>query len=122
MKTMSLYDTYDCDVLVIGAGGAGLRAAIEAAAQSAVGWSANPCWVRLTRLWLRVVLLQRYQTLIEITGKYISADTMRGELCKQLAYGRCMQRSSDRVNERKSEVTLFDRTKMAVFCKKFWWP
>lgn len=29
---MSLYDTYDYDVLVIGAGGAGLRAAIEAAA------------------------------------------------------------------------------------------
>src|SRR5215210_53658 len=30
---MSLYDTYDYEVLVIGAGGAGLRAAIEAAAQ-----------------------------------------------------------------------------------------
>src|SRR6187549_1965702 len=30
---MSSYDTYDYDVLVIGAGGAGLRAAIEAAAQ-----------------------------------------------------------------------------------------
>ena len=30
---MSLYDTYDYDVLVIGAGGAGLRAAIESAAQ-----------------------------------------------------------------------------------------
>src|SRR5258705_13594317 len=29
---MSSYDTYDYDVLVIGAGGAGLRAAIEAAA------------------------------------------------------------------------------------------
>ena len=30
---MSSFDTYDYDVLVIGAGGAGLRAAIEAAAQ-----------------------------------------------------------------------------------------
>ena len=29
---MSSYDTYDYDVLVIGAGGAGLRAAIEASA------------------------------------------------------------------------------------------
>src|SRR5438552_15869395 len=29
---MSLFDTYNYDVLVIGAGGAGLRAAIEAAA------------------------------------------------------------------------------------------
>ena len=31
-SSMSSFDTYDYDVLVIGAGGAGLRAAIEAAA------------------------------------------------------------------------------------------
>jgi succinate dehydrogenase / fumarate reductase flavoprotein subunit len=35
---MESNDTYNYDVLVIGAGGAGLRAAIEAATQGCFGW------------------------------------------------------------------------------------
>jgi len=40
------YDTSEHDVLVIGAGGAGLRAAIEASARGA--WSASRCSARRT--------------------------------------------------------------------------
>ena len=47
---MAGYQTHEHDVLVIGAGGAGLRAAIEAsAAGSRSGWSASRCSARRTR-------------------------------------------------------------------------
>ena len=46
---MAEYQTYPYDVLVIGAGGAGLRAAIEAAAPaSRSGWFASRCLVKRT--------------------------------------------------------------------------
>ena len=45
------YQTFEHDVLVIGAGGAGLRAAIEASARGRLAWgsSASRCWARRTR-------------------------------------------------------------------------
>ena len=53
------YETKQYDVIVIGAGGAGLRAAIEASAQGAsVALVTNPYLVRHTPLWLKVVWLQ----------------------------------------------------------------
>ncbi len=46
---MPEFERFSYDVLVIGAGGAGLRAAIEAAASGAkVAWSANRCWGKRT--------------------------------------------------------------------------
>ena len=45
--------TIQIDVLVVGAGGAGLRAAIEAKEQGvSVFWSAKKYWVALIREWL----------------------------------------------------------------------
>ena len=48
---MAEYQTHEHDVLVIGAGGAGLRAAIEASAarRRRSAWSASRCSARRTR-------------------------------------------------------------------------
>jgi succinate dehydrogenase / fumarate reductase flavoprotein subunit len=44
------YETLQHDVLVIGSGGAGLRAAIEASAAAfPLGWFANACSAKRTR-------------------------------------------------------------------------
>ena len=44
---MTEYQTFEHDVLVIGAGGAGLRAAIEASAAGVRSdWFANRFWVK----------------------------------------------------------------------------
>ena len=45
---MEKLEIHEHDVLVIGAGGAGLRAAIEASALGTSAWCASPCSARPT--------------------------------------------------------------------------
>ena len=48
---MDAYKTYDYDVIVIGAGGAGLRAAIEAHGQGVKAYSCVSCLNRKHMAW-----------------------------------------------------------------------
>ena len=112
---MADYETHDFDVIVIGAGGAGLRAAIEANAGGPAhrARSASPCWARPTRSWPRAgsrpPLGNVYQ---EDNWQVHFRDTMRGG--KMLNNWRMAQlhaqESPDRVRELEDWGALFDRT------------
>ena len=75
------YETHEHDVLVIGAGGAGLRAAIEAARAGRVGrrWSASRSSARPTPSWPRAASRRRWATSSpEDNWQVHFRDTMRG--------------------------------------------
>src|SRR6187397_3317667 len=109
------YETHECDVLVVGAGGAGLRAAIGASAQGA-----------RTALVCKSLLGKAHTVMAEggIAAALASADardswqvhfrdTMRGG--KMLNHWRMAQlhaqESPDRVLDLERYGALFDRTK-----------
>src|SRR3979411_2394587 len=118
----SKYETHECDVLVVGAGGAGLRAAIEASAQGA-----RPALVSKS-------LLGKAHTVMAEGGIAAAMgnvwpednwqvhfrDTMRGE--KLLNNWRMAQihaqESPDRVLELEEWGALFDRTKEGLILQR----
>ena len=78
---MAAFETHAHDVLVIGAGGAGLRAAIEAAdgRRETSGSSASRCSARRTRSWPRAASRRRSATSRRPTRWQIHfRDTMVG--------------------------------------------
>ena len=81
---MAEYETHDYDVIVIGAGGAGLRAAIEAQGPRACAprSSASRCSARPTRSWPRAAWPPRWATSTpRTTGRSTSATPCAAARC-----------------------------------------
>ena len=112
---MSLYDTYDYDVLVIGAGGAGLRAAIDAAAQGvSVGLVCKSLLGKAHTVMAEGGIAAALSNVDERDSwKVHFADTMRGG--QYLNNWRMAElhakEAPDRVRELEAWGALFDRTK-----------
>jgi succinate dehydrogenase / fumarate reductase, flavoprotein subunit len=112
---MSSYDTYDYDVLVIGAGGAGLRAAIEAAAHGVtVGLVCKSLLGKAHTVMAEGGIAAALSNVDERDNwKVHFADTMRGG--QYLNNWRMAElhakEAPDRVNELEGWGALFDRTK-----------
>src|SRR3979411_2643810 len=118
----SKYETHECDVLVVGAGGAGLRAAIEASAQGA-----RPALVSKS-------LLGKAHTVMAEGGIAAAMgnvwpednwqvhfrDTMRGgKLLNNWRMAQIhAQESPDRVLELEEWGALFDRTKEGLILQR----
>ncbi|HEX8677025.1 MAG TPA: FAD-dependent oxidoreductase, partial [Segetibacter sp.] len=112
---MSSYDTYDYDVLVIGAGGAGLRAAIEAAAQGvSVGLICKSLLGKAHTVMAEGGIAAALSNVDERDNwKVHFSDTMRGG--QYLNNWRMAElhakEAPDRVRELEAWGALFDRTK-----------
>ena len=112
---MSSFDTYDYDVLVIGAGGAGLRAAIEAAAQGvSVGLICKSLLGKAHTVMAEGGIAAALSNVDERDNwKVHFADTMRGG--QYLNDWRMAElhakEAPDRVRELEAWGALFDRTK-----------
>ena len=112
---MSSYDTYDYDVLVIGAGGAGLRAAIEAAANGvSVGLICKSLLGKAHTVMAEGGIAAALSNVDESDNwKVHFADTMRGG--QYLNDWRMAElhakEAPDRVRELEAWGALFDRTK-----------
>ena len=112
---MSLYDTYDYDVLVIGAGGAGLRAAIEAAAQGVtVGLVCKSLLGKAHTVMAEGGIAAALSNVDERDNwKVHFTDTMRGgQYVNNWRMAELHAKEApDRVNELEAWGALFDRTK-----------
>src|SRR5688572_2458545 len=112
---MSSFDTYDYDVLVIGAGGAGLRAAIEAAAHNvSVGLVCKSLLGKAHTVMAEGGIAAALANVDERDNwKVHFTDTMRGG--QYLNNWRMAElhakEASDRVRELEAWGALFDRTK-----------
>src|SRR5688572_23655295 len=112
---MSSFDTYDYDVLVIGAGGAGLRAAIEASAHGAtVGLICKSLLGKAHTVMAEGGIAAALSNVDDRDSwKVHFADTMRGG--QYLNNWRMAElhakEAPERVNELESWGALFDRTK-----------
>jgi len=112
---MSSFDTYDYDVLVIGAGGAGLRAAIEAAAHGvAVGMICKSLLGKAHTVMAEGGIAAALSNVDERDNwKVHFTDTMRGG--QYLNNWRMAElhakEAPDRVRELEAWGSLFDRTK-----------
>src|SRR5688572_7681975 len=112
---MSSFDTYDYDVLVIGAGGAGLRAAIEASAHGAtVGLICKSLLGKAHTVMAEGGIAAALSNVDDRDSwKVHFADTMRGG--QYLNNWRMAElhakEAPDRVNELEAWGALFDRTK-----------
>jgi succinate dehydrogenase / fumarate reductase flavoprotein subunit len=112
---MSSYDTYDYDVLVIGAGGAGLRAAIEASANGvSVGLICKSLLGKAHTVMAEGGIAAALSNVDERDNwKVHFADTMRGG--QYLNDSRMAElhakEAPDRVRELEAWGALFDRTK-----------
>ena len=112
---MPTYDTYDYDVLVIGAGGAGLRAAIEAAARGvSVGLICKSLLGKAHTVMAEGGIAAALSNVDERDNwKVHFADTMRGG--QYLNDWRMAElhakEAPDRVRELEAWGALFDRTK-----------
>ncbi len=112
---MSLYDSYDYDVLVIGAGGAGLRAAIEAAANGvSVGLVCKSLLGKAHTVMAEGGIAASLSNVDERDNwKVHFADTMRGG--QYLNNWRMAElhakEAPDRVRELEAWGALFDRTR-----------
>jgi succinate dehydrogenase / fumarate reductase flavoprotein subunit len=112
---MSSFDTYDYDVLVIGAGGAGLRAAIEAAAQGvSVGLICKSLLGKAHTVMAEGGIAAALSNVDERDNwKVHFSDTMRGG--QYLNNWRMAElhakEAPDRVKELEAWGALFDRTK-----------
>lgn len=111
---MSKYDTYDYDVVVIGAGGAGLRAAIEASAQGAK--TALVCKSLLGKAHTVMAEGGMAASLQNVDSrdnwKVHFRDTMRGgKFLNQWRMAQLhAQEAAERVNELEEWGAIFDRT------------
>ena len=88
--TAANYETHEHDVLIIGAGGAGLRAAIEALAQGAASaWSANRCSARRTPSWPKAASPRPWPTSTRPTDwqHAFPRHHARRKIAQQLAHG-----------------------------------
>lgn len=112
---MSLYDTYNYDVLVIGAGGAGLRAAIEAAANGvSVGLVCKSLLGKAHTVMAEGGIAAALSNVDERDNwKVHFADTMRGGqyLNDWRMAALHAKEAPDRVRELEAWGALFDRTK-----------
>jgi len=112
---MSSYDTYDYDVLVIGAGGAGLRAAIEAAAQGVtVGLVCKSLLGKAHTVMAEGGIAAALSNVDERDNwKVHFTDTMRGgQYVNNWRMAELHAKEApDRVNELEKWGALFDRTK-----------
>ena len=76
---MDRYETHQHDVIVIGAGGAGLRAAIEASAQGAsVGLICKSLWARPIRSWRKGIAAALANVDARDNWQVHFRDTIRG--------------------------------------------
>ena len=113
-KTLSSYETYDYDVLIIGAGGAGLRAAIEAAAGNlSVGLICKSLLGKAHTVMAEGGVAAALANVDERDSWRVHfADTMRGG--QYLSNARMAelhaQESPERVRELEAWGALFDRT------------
>jgi succinate dehydrogenase / fumarate reductase flavoprotein subunit len=112
---MSSFDTYDYDVLVIGAGGAGLRAAIEAAAQGvSVGLICKSLLGKAHTVMAEGGIAAALSNVDERDNwKVHFADTMRGgQYLNDWRMAELHAKDApDRVRELEAWGALFDRTK-----------
>src|SRR6266511_2054436 len=112
---MSSYDTYDYDVLVIGAGGAGLRAAIEASANSvSVGLVCKSLLGKAHTVMAEGGIAAALANVDERDNwKVHFADTMRGgQYVNQWRMAELHAKEApDRVRELEAWGAVFDRTK-----------
>ena len=110
------YETYDYDVIIIGAGGAGLRAAIEAKERGPPRRrsSASRCSARRTPSWPRAAWRPPWATSgPRTTGRSTSATPCAAARCSTTGAWREIhaQEAPDRVYELERWGALFDRTK-----------
>src|SRR5688572_5536462 len=112
---MSSFDTYDYDVLVIGAGGAGLRAAIEAAANGvSVGLICKSLLGKAHTVMAEGGIAAALSNVDERDNwKVHFADTMRGgQYLNEWRMAELHAKEApDRVRELEAWGALFDRTK-----------
>ena len=108
----SSYETHEHDVLIIGAGGAGLRAAIEALAQGArVGLVCKSLLGKAHTVMAEGIAAAMGNVDKADDWRTHFRDTMRGEISEQLEDGAThAQEAPDRVRELEQWGALFDRT------------
>jgi len=120
------YETFEYDVLVIGAGGAGLRAAIEASAAGVrVGLVCKSLLGKAHTVMAEGGIAAALANVDERDNwKVHFADTDAGRsVCQSMAHGRAAREgSADRVRELEAWGAVFDsHERRANFAKTFWW-